>query len=255
MSEINIQSLFLDLQKQLQLSLRVASKCTTHPVAMGDGSELRWFEMLDTYMPKRYSVAKQAFVIDSNGERSEQIDLLIHDRHYSPLIFTNNATVYIPAESVYATFEVKPKIDKDYIEYASKKFESVRRLERTSISITHAGGRFEPVKLPHILGGFLSFSSGWSPPFGKPFYDHIENAAESPHTLIDVGCVLNEGAFELSGAGYPNPKIEVSEKDDALVFFFVRLLARLQAMGTVPAMDIMAYAKWLAKRPQPTKWE
>jgi len=40
-------------------------------------------------------------------------------------------------------------------------------------------------------------------------------------------------------------KMEKSGKDDALIFFFLRFLKKLQKLGTIPAMDISKYAKVL----------
>jgi hypothetical protein len=46
--------------------------------------------------------------------------------------------MYIPAESVYAVFEVKQDV-KGNIDYAAQKVESVRRLKRTSIEMVASG--------------------------------------------------------------------------------------------------------------------
>ena len=66
--------------------------------------------MLDTYLPKRYQAAK-AHVVDSLGNFSQQIDVVVFDRQYSPFIFTYENETIIPAESVYAVFEAKQTAD------------------------------------------------------------------------------------------------------------------------------------------------
>lgn len=83
----------------------------------------------------------KAFVVDSEGHFSEQIDIVVYDRQYSPFIFTFNDQLFIPAESVYAVFEAKQELSADIIRYAQNKATSVRRLKRTSLPIPHAGGR------------------------------------------------------------------------------------------------------------------
>ncbi|MEO6755652.1 MAG: hypothetical protein ABIP85_28105 [Chthoniobacteraceae bacterium] len=40
--------------------------------------------------------------------------------------------------------------------------------------------------------------------------------------------------------------MRTSSSDTALIYFFLRLLAMLQALGTAPAIDSDAYAKQLA---------
>ena len=111
------------------------------PVAKGDASEKAWLELLQTYLPERYQ-AETAHVVDSEGVFSEQIDIVVFDRQYSPFIFNYQGQKIIPAESVYAAFEAKQSIDADQVAYAQKKVASVRRLHRTSLPIPHAGGTF-----------------------------------------------------------------------------------------------------------------
>lgn len=93
---------------------------------------------------KRYKVDK-GIVIDSTGKQSEQIDLIIYDAQYSYLVFRQNDTLLIPAESVYAVFEVKQNLNKERIEYAGAKAKSVRELLRTSAPIKHAGGEYRRI--------------------------------------------------------------------------------------------------------------
>lgn len=130
--------------------------------------------MLDTYLPKRYQAAK-AHVVDSLGNFSQQIDVVVFDRQYSPFIFTYENETIIPAESVYAVFEAKQTADAGLVAYAQEKVASVRRLHRTSLPIPHAGGTYPAKPLIPILGGLLTFESEWSPALG-PSMDKALNA-------------------------------------------------------------------------------
>jgi hypothetical protein len=49
-------------------------------------------------------------VIDHEGNTSQQMDIVIYDNWFTPFIFNQNGFYYIPAEGVYAVFEVKPDI-------------------------------------------------------------------------------------------------------------------------------------------------
>lgn len=125
---IDIREIFLGLQQQMRAKLTLNRKILTHPVAKGDANELEWIDMLSSYLPSRYR-ADKAFVIDCDGKISDQLDIVIYDRHYSPFILKQNGLTYIPAESVYAVIEVKPTLNSKYVEYAAKKAFSVRRLD------------------------------------------------------------------------------------------------------------------------------
>ncbi len=83
-----------------------------HPRTKGDASEKVWLELLQTYLPQRYQAAT-AHVVDSKGVFSDQIDVVVFDRQYSPFIFNYQGQTIIPAESVYAVFEAKQSINAD----------------------------------------------------------------------------------------------------------------------------------------------
>ncbi|MNN24385.1 hypothetical protein D3C81_1378170 [compost metagenome] len=122
----------------------------THPTTKGDSFEINWIKWLKVYLPNRYQVDK-AFLIDSQNNISDQIDFVIYDQQYTPFVFNQDGAVYIPAESVYAIFEVKPELNKNYIEYAGQKTKSVRQLIRTSAPIHHAGGVLPPSTFKNYL--------------------------------------------------------------------------------------------------------
>jgi uncharacterized protein DUF6602 len=153
------------LHDDIEHRLSIARSALGHPTTKGDGSQAVWLDLLQTYLPKRYQAAT-AHVVDSNGAFSEQIDVVVFDRHYSPFIFHFEGQTIVPAESVYAVFEAKQAANATQIEYAQAKAASVRRLHRTSLPIPHAGGTFPPRPLQAILAGLLTFESDWSPALG-----------------------------------------------------------------------------------------
>jgi hypothetical protein len=238
--KVDLRRIFMNLQKQMIAKLSANREILRHPGTKGDSTELNWVKMLAVYLPKRYKVDK-AFVLDSKGGLSEQIDLVIYDQQYSPFLFNQDGALYIPAESVYAVFEIKQTLNKENILYAGKKAQTVRRLKRTTASIPHAGGIFNPKKHFKIISGMLCLESDLSSPFGAVFKDALKCLNVSQR--INLGCVLKRGAFEISYG--KSIVIKKSEDYDALIFFFLRLLTSLQRLGTVPAMDISQYEKVL----------
>lgn len=229
METFDIRAGFRHLQDQLLIRLGAAD-LTSHPGTKGSDSELKWLETLKAFLPWRYQVAS-AFVVDINGRRSDQLDVVIYDRQYSPLLFEIGSELHIPAESVYGVFEVKPELNKSYMEYAGDKVESVRALERTNREIHHAGGVYKELLPPFtILGGILTRRTGWSPAFGTPFRDAW--AGLSGDRALDIGCALEVGSFERQ-----DEDVRIEEAD-VLMSFLMGLLSKLSMMGTVPAIDI-----------------
>ena len=127
MSQWSLSQLLSSLHEDIQQRLSVVRKTFGHPGTKGDASENVWIDMLDTYLPKRYQAAK-AHVVDSLGNFSQQIDVVVFDRQYSPFIFTYENETIIPAESVYAVFEAKQAANAAHVRYAREKVASVRRL-------------------------------------------------------------------------------------------------------------------------------
>ncbi len=161
MSDWSLSQLLASLHEDIQRRLATVRKTINHPGSKGDASENVWISMLDLYLPKRYQTAK-AHVVDSLGNFSQQIDVVVFDRQYSPFIFTYEGETIIPAESVYAVFEAKQTANAGLVKYAQEKVASVRRLHRTTLPIPHAGGTYPAKSLIPILGGMLTFESEWS---------------------------------------------------------------------------------------------
>lgn len=228
-----------NLHDDVERRLGDARRVIGHPVEKGDAAEGVWISLFERYLPARYK-AQKAFVVDSNGQFSEQIDIVIYDRQYSPLIFELHGQNIIPAESVYAIFEAKQSIDAGQVAYAQKKAASVRRLARTTLPVPHAGGEFA-AKEPHrILAGLLTFESEWKSVLGDPLTKAL--AVDDGDMRLDIGCVAAHGLFESDGQ-----QSRFFAGGKPATAFLLELIARLQELGTVPRLDIRAYAAWLSQ--------
>ena len=265
-NKINLRKLFGGLQAQMIAQLNTNREFIEHPGSKGDSLENTWIEWLRTYLPNRYCVDK-AIVIDSKGQLSHQIDLVIYDQTYTPFVFKQNGIFYIPAEGVYAVFEVKPDLDKGNIIYAGDKIESVRKLFRTTTKIIYRGKPYNPRALTKILGGILTIETLIKD-------STIETHLKSLKGLksIDIGCAVKNKSFYVNYIkddsifdidrdanltfeehndlflGFYDKRevknIEFSKKNNSLVTFFLQLTRYLQqSIGTVAAIDLSEYAK------------
>ncbi len=234
----SLSQLLAGLHDDIEQRLSIARRSFGHAVTKGDASEHVWVELLQGYLPQRYQTAK-GHIVDSQGQFSNQIDAIIFDRQYSPFIFKFEGEVIVPAESVYAVFEAKQAINAEQVKYAQDKAQSVRKLTRTSLSIPHAGGTFPPKPPPYVFAGLLTLESDWSPPMAQPLLDSLVSEGER---RLDLGCVAAHGIFGLDEAGGYSLRL----KGKPATAFLLELIARLQMSGTVPMIDVRAYAKWLA---------
>lgn len=233
-----LNQLFGAKQAEMMAVLHGVKSTVGHSTMKGIATEEGWRTLLEHYLPERYRI-DTGKLIDSSGAESDQIDLIILDRQYSPLIFDSGGQKYFPAESVYGVFEIKQDLDKENIEYASGKVASVRALRRTSAAVVHAGGEFEPRNPFSILGGILTTSSGWNPPFGMPFETSLAELRN--HEQIDLGCALSDGAFRVDRSSGASPTIKLHKSERSLVGFVFDLMTELQRLGTVSAIDYGEY--------------
>jgi hypothetical protein len=241
MAEWSLPVLLASLHEDIQHRLATARKSFNHPDAKGDASETVWISLLETYLPKRYQAAK-AHVVDSNGNFSQHIDVVVFDRQYSPFIFHYEDQMIVPAESVYAIFEAKQTANAAHVAYAQEKVASVRRLHRTSLPIPYAKGTYPAKPLIPILGGLLTFESDWTPALGPSFESALRSNVGDGR--LDVGCIASRGHFFFNHS--TSAFTFINENKPATAFLF-KLISQLQFSGTVPMIDIEAYSQWLTK--------
>jgi hypothetical protein len=240
-TEWSLPVLLEQFHKDIERKLETARRSFGHPGTKGDASEQVWLEMLQEYLPRRYTATK-AHVVDSNGAFSQQIDVVVFDRQYSPFIFKFQGQEIVPAESVYAVFEAKQTVNAALVEYAMKKTATVRGLHRTTLPIPTASGVISAKKPGHILAGILAFESDWKPPLG----DALVNALKKGGQLERLGmvCIAAHGTFTWDAAGFHT----VIPQGKSATAFLLELIARLQDLATVPMIDVRAYAKWLSDK-------
>lgn len=235
--DVTLADLFLAKQIEMEAALGATRTVIEHAGEKGTAAELRWRTMLREYLPKRYSV-RTGFVVDSDGRRSDQIDVIIHDQQYSPLVFEAGSSCFVPAESVYAVFDSKQKITRTTIKQAGEKVASVRSLSRTSGTVHTNTGPYDgkdPSRQP-ILGGILALDVGWTSEFGSYFVRAIE-ALDQPLEQLNLGCAVSAGGFELS-PDEPAAMVRTYPRESALVGFFIGLIRQLQPLATALVMDL-----------------
>jgi hypothetical protein len=261
--KVELRDLFEALQKQMIAQLSTNREFIDHPGSKGDSLEQTWIEWLQKYLPNRYRIDK-AIVVDHGGNLSDQIDLVIYDQQFTPFVLTQNGIHYIPAEGVYAVFEVKPDLQGSvegigFIEYAGSKIESVRKLKRTSTFIIDRGKKHAPRPLTKIIGGILSSTNSIKKT--ETLEKHLRGTAGLGG--IDMGCAADFGSFIVDYEGEEDDKIsepnerisnyyihrsikrfKYSDSGNSLISFFFQLTRYLQqSIGTVAAIDLNAYSK------------
>lgn len=230
----SLSDLLDDLHTQIESDLSRSRNTTQNASQKGAFSEKTWLSVFEN-LPTRYA-ANKGFVVDSKGSVSEEIDIIIHDRQYSPFVFQRGEMLIIPAESVYAVFECKQEANPKNIRDAQKKATSVRRLSRTTKSAKTIHGMAPPKPLDNIIGGILALDSSWRSPISARIEFHLNK--DNGDGRLDIGCVINHGliSFEEGKGHVFNPTNKAATR------FLFELIAQLQSLGTAPVLDVRAYA-------------
>lgn len=142
----------------------------------------------------------------------------------------------MPAESIYAAFEVKLCLNKATTEYAQEKIASVRRLHRTSIAIRHADGVFPPQRpeTKPIIGGILTTYASWKPLGSETATKALLGGSELER--LDFAMAVHDGAVQRVG-----DQLIYAPDGKQLIWFALELFKRLGQSGTALALDLDEY--------------
>ncbi|WP_114594477.1 DUF6602 domain-containing protein [Euzebya pacifica] len=230
-------------QDQLKAALAEA-KAEGHPGTAGDVAEGQaWRPVLRNFLPWRYQVGT-GFVVDSEGGKSEQQDIILYDRQYSPALLSspdNEQAQYVPIESVYAVLEAKPLLNRPNVLMAMKKAASVRRLVRTLAPAIHtAHGQQQAAPHGPILAGIVASESEWAwgnlhDTLATALHDGVAEYGEEGR--LSLGTAVAAGSFREHPPGY----LHIAQQPIAMISFLMELLRQLEPIATAGRMDIEAY--------------
>lgn len=202
--------------------------------AAGGDQKQHFIDVLRRYLSRRYGVEQ---------------GIVIYDHQYTPPLLKQMSHRYILAEAVYAVLEVKASLRKEDLIYAANKALSVRRLERTSVEIPHAGGTYPAKPLFPILAGIVAIHAEWNDGLQSVAFQQALDQLRGDQTL-SLGLALEDQAFELCHPTFDldlnHGQLHFSGPSCSLAWFLFTLLKRLQDLGTCLAVDWLRYRKVLS---------
>lgn len=78
-----------------------------HGTTIGTHREEVWQQVFEMIIPKKFVLEHSAFIIDSCGHISHEVDLIVMDQMYTPFIFSYGSVKFIPIEAVAVVVECK----------------------------------------------------------------------------------------------------------------------------------------------------
>lgn len=123
-----LQQYYMGITQQLRAEVESINNLSKHPGVKGNGNETALRDLITRFIPKRYGVGS-GIVIDSNGNRSRQCDIVVYDILSYPSLLTLSNLQLFPVDMVHATIEVKTTLTKESAQNALKNIASVRTLK------------------------------------------------------------------------------------------------------------------------------
>ncbi|AET60499.1 hypothetical protein HPL003_18785 [Paenibacillus terrae HPL-003] len=96
-----------------QMMVEEIDIASEHGTISGNYREEMWVKFFRSIIPLKYSLAQGVIIIDSNNQRSREVDIAVYDETYTPYVFQYNTLKFIPIEAVVAAIECK-STDWDY---------------------------------------------------------------------------------------------------------------------------------------------
>ena len=235
-----LKDIFCSVSKKMQIDFEKITSKIQHNGEKGTARENILQEYLKSYIPEKYSFSKGT-IVDCKDVQSKQIDIIIHDKFLTPYLVDMNDTKIIPIESVYGVIEVKSTLSKDELRKCVKNIESVRKLQKKTIS---------DYNFP-TAGMVFAYNSDASL---EAIYKNLNELSEDVDIdkRISCVCVLNKGVIiPVDKNGLRNVTLFPNENtvygifnntDDALLLFYLILSQILNSITIFPP-DMVAYAQ------------
>lgn len=169
---------------------RIRARAKEDPGTAGDQGEQNWADILHEWLPTTFHVVTKGRIIFSNGQTSDQMDVLVLSPSYPKGLL--NKKVYLAA-GVIAAFECKNTLRREHIRKVVRASSKLGRLSRADSSVKQ-----------HIVYGLLAHShdiaSKRKPP-QEVISDALEAADEAelddPRDCLDFICVADLGTWTL----------------------------------------------------------
>ncbi|AAQ60496.1 DUF6602 domain-containing protein [Chromobacterium violaceum] len=245
------EALFRASTSRLQASLDEARAAVEHRTIKGHLNEIAVANWIRPLLPGSVGVTTGE-VIDSEGGRSRQVDVLLYDIATTSRFLSRGDADVLPIESVYGAIEVKTYLNKAEIENAFENMKAIKALKKIAyhpnfVSTTkYLYGR-ESMYWPQQFFVFAYESDGLDTVLG-----HVErlNNTQPIDQRIDLVCILDKGLIiNLAPEGLqpipmPNTKLIAKPSSKALLTFY-SVLGHLMGQAVSEPIAMHAYLKHL----------
>lgn len=199
------------------------------------------------YLPQSLGVTSGQ-VVDSTGQLSRQLDVIIYDLARTPILFTSDEDGHqlVPVEGVIAVVEVKSHVNPSDMESVVRNMLSVKRLSKSAYV---PQGMIQETMRVHgrewdyfpTLYFLFAYESGDLVGVNRALEQQL--ASRPVHERVDMACLLSKGVLinALPGGTFdaaPSPGSVLSsyETRNALLIFYMSISTYLLQAKTRPIL-------------------
>lgn len=122
-----LRQFFEASSESMKLYFKQVTSQIEHHGEKGSAREEKIKELLEKYLPRKYSLTNGT-VINAKDKQSKQVDIIIHDNLFTPILEDFQSSKVIPIESLYGMIEVKSTLSKVELNKCIKNIKSVKEL-------------------------------------------------------------------------------------------------------------------------------
>lgn len=128
-----LSDIMTNVSQEMTLQLEKVRTSIEHGLSKGMSIEEEVRKFLRNHLPDSIGIT-QGTVIDSHGQRSRQVDIILYDVARTPLFFQSpeGGHQLVPAEGVLAVIEVKTSVGKADVKSLITHMQSVKTLDKSA---------------------------------------------------------------------------------------------------------------------------
>ncbi len=217
----------------------------THGGIKGSCFEEILVSFLRPLLPSRIGICTGQ-VIDSLGNYSKQLDLILYDQVNAPTLKIARDIRLLPVECVFGVIEVKAKLTGKEIQQVFDNMESVRRLNREAV-VSNPANRFlqlfyQGCPMAYNAVCYFCFAFG-SNLRAENIASKLETESKqrklSPGERLDLVSILGKGTWVLDGVDFD--QYQLSSVGTEVAEFYLRVHSNLSKAIMAGFLDIDRY--------------
>ena len=252
---MDLEKIFEHMSKKMMIEWDRIKDSLSHAGLKGSSLENEFKKFLKDYIPRSLAISN-GIMIDSSGNESRQLDVIIYDALKTPLLFNEDDIRVVPVECVYAVIEVKANIDSNQkVNEIFENMKSVKDLKKSSyvrplgmVKTVYIDYGKECDILP-IHYFVFALDSMKLTTIADELAKKNQKYNREVSKRVDCICVLNKGVIlnqfkngKLSGFPEPDSVMIVSLTKKPLLFFY-RLISNRLFQYSMPAFLFDGYTE------------